>query len=343
MSVQTQQVLLMESGEVVIREQTLPHVGPQDVLVESLCSLLSSGTERIIIKRDFDAGSHWDRWIRYPFPLGYASIGRVIEVGKQVSTSLLGQTVALRVPHASHHVVGTDSCIQIGESVCPSDAVWFALARIGFLAVHSAGTLGDLPIVVVGGGLIAQMVVRWLSIQGATRIAVMTTNRLQAQIARSGGATGVASHTTHSCSPREITRIIGYRPSIIFDCTSDSSVAEWALMTLNDYGRLILVGDTGKPRERRLTEDILLRSLSIVGAHDSCTFGRWTDSTVATHFFSNVQCGRFRLDGLVSHTYAATEAASAYTLLSKSRETRGIILDWARLVDEPTTHVVAPR
>ena len=52
--------------------------------VRTLCSLMSTGTEGIVLRRLFDEDSHWALYAVYPFYPGYAVVGVVEEVGPDI-------------------------------------------------------------------------------------------------------------------------------------------------------------------------------------------------------------------------------------------------------------------
>jgi hypothetical protein len=87
--------------------------------------------------------------------------------------------------------------------------------------------------------------------------------------------------------------------------------------------------DPAFPSDQRLTSDLLVRGLTVVGAHDSQVRDGWTGPRAARLFFSMLQAGRLGVDGLVTHTVAAEDAAAAYRLArTDRRRTLGIAFDW---------------
>ena len=99
--------------QVICEPFTLASPATGEVLVRSICSLMSTGTENIVYNRLFDPGTHWDKWGKYPFYPGYLTIGEVLEVGDDVTSHRPGDRVALRAPHASHHVRLATKCYAV--------------------------------------------------------------------------------------------------------------------------------------------------------------------------------------------------------------------------------------
>ena len=119
-----------ERGVVALEEFDLPDVGPAQVLLRTRYSLMSSGTERIVLHGRFDQGTHWEGYARYPFHPGYSAVGEVVTVGAEVVEVAVGDLVAAAVGHASHHVTNALGCTRVPDGVDPQQATWFALAKV---------------------------------------------------------------------------------------------------------------------------------------------------------------------------------------------------------------------
>lgn len=307
----------------------IPRIEGNTVLVKSDHSLISNGTERIIFERSFSAGSHWDRWVRYPFSPGYATVGKIIAIGSNVTDYKIGDRVAVRSPHASHSCVLDRKCMPIPDEVAPEDAVWFALAKIAFWGVLVASQKNTEIILVVGGGPVAQMVIRWAATFAAGPIAILARDHKHLTVGLSGGATVALLGRTNEYSAERLQRALGKRPQIIVDCTANVDVLPWSLSVIATYGRVVLVGDPGSPNDRRLTSDVLLRGLSIVGVHDRNSYPDWDSKSVSNLFFSKLSSKAVRVEEICTHNIPPELAQDAYGLVSR-RETGvlGMRFDW---------------
>ena len=58
--------------------------GPGQLRVRALTSLVSTGTESFALAGQFDPGTFWADWVRYPFEPGYSLCARVEAVGAGV-------------------------------------------------------------------------------------------------------------------------------------------------------------------------------------------------------------------------------------------------------------------
>jgi 2-desacetyl-2-hydroxyethyl bacteriochlorophyllide A dehydrogenase len=317
--------------QVHLEEFATPAITGAQVAVRSLCSLMSTGTENIVFNRQFEAGSHWDGWVKYPFFPGYATVGEVIEAGPEATSLTKGDRVVLRASHASHHVVPESKCTLIPAGIEPYSAAWFALAKISFMGARAAEyELGD-SVAIIGAGPIGQMSVRWAAAAGAENVVAIDTVAMRLDLARNGGATATIAKPIGE-SLDDLRAIGGGNlPRVVLDGTGNAEVFPHALAAARDFGRVVLLGDTGTPSEQRLTPDLLRRGLTLVGAHDRHARGEWDAKSIYRLFFSLILSGRFRLDGLATHTFTPEDCALAYQTANTRRgETMGIIFDWSR-------------
>ena len=92
------------------------------MIVESSCSLISSGTELKIFRGSFDdaaldvniEGMSEER-MAYPLAYGYSLVGRVVARGSDVSEDFLGKMVFTFSAHATHVIADLGSFDLIGE------------------------------------------------------------------------------------------------------------------------------------------------------------------------------------------------------------------------------------
>ena len=147
--------------EVLLDRFEPAHPKSGEVVIRSVYSLVSSGTERIVYNRKFEDGTGWSKWVKYPFYPGYAIVGEIIECGPDVTKVKVGDRVALRAGHFSVHVLPESWCVPIPDEVSFEDAAWFALAKITFIGARAARySLGD-SVLVIGAGPIGQLSLRW--------------------------------------------------------------------------------------------------------------------------------------------------------------------------------------
>jgi 2-desacetyl-2-hydroxyethyl bacteriochlorophyllide A dehydrogenase len=305
------------------------------VRVRASYSLMSTGTEGIILHGLFDEGTHWAKWVSYPHRPGYSMVGVVEEVGHGVTDFAVGDRVAARVGHASEHVVDEQLCTRVPDDVPLAEASWFGLAKIALVGARAAGyALGD-SVAVIGAGPIGQMSVRWAAAAGVRSVVAVDTVAARLELARAGGATDVVAVPIDDGQEEIIAACGGRRPCVVVDSTGNAAAFAGVLGLVADRGRVVLLGDTGSPASQHLTSDVVIRGLSIVGAHDRHTQAdAGCDGERGLHelFFKLVSTGRFNLAGLNTHTFSPKDAQKAYEVAAQRRgDTMGIVFDWTKL------------
>lgn len=328
-------VVFSEPGRVELEELEPERVGEGSIAVRTLYSLISTGTELTVLNRRFEAGSHWDRWVKYPFRPGYAAVGEVVEVGVGVEGLARGDLVASPERHASSLVAPAYLCTPLPTGIDPAVAAWFALAKIAFMGAQAAAHhLGD-TVAVIGAGPIGQMAVRWANAAGVRAVVAIDSVPSRLEFARRGGATAVITKPAAEAAD-EVRSVVGPAgPDVVIDTTGNAEVLSAALGLVRSHGRVVVLGDTGAPTDQHLTSDLIIRGITVVGAHDihSRSDVGWDgDRAIHSLFFHLVATDRFNLQGLNTHVFDPRDCAEAYRLANDRRgETVGIIFDWGQL------------
>lgn len=325
-------IVFAEKDRVELEEAEPEVMRPGSVRVRTALSLISAGTEGIALHRRFDDGTHWASYVRYPFRPGYAAIGIVQELGEGVDGLAIGDRVAFRSSHASEHVVDAGRCTPIPAEVELDAACWFALAKIAFIGARAAMyTLGD-TVVVVGAGPIGQMSLRWAVAAGARSIIAVDAVSPRLEHARRGGASEVVAAAVGDAREAVVAACRGQLPRVVVDSTGNASAFSEALGLVADFGRVVLLGDTGSPASQHLTSDVVYRGVTIIGAHDSHNRRApgWEDDTSLHElFFELVRTGRFDVRNLTTHHFAPADAKAAYQLATEEPgDSMGVVFDW---------------
>ncbi len=318
-----------------IREEQIPHPDKDNVLIEVTRSLISTGTEMTIFMRNFAPDTHWDNWIKYPFYPGYLVAGIVTEVGPEVKDIKVGDRVASRQSHASHVIKAERDVLKIPEGVTEDDAVWAGLGKIVQVGVRTAAhVLGD-TVVIIGLGLLGQLVVQYVKLMGAGEIIAVDMSEKRLAMAKAHGATATIQSGVAEAKA-EILKITGGRGAdVVYDVTGFPPVFTIALQLARKSGTIVVLGDAGSPGEQRLGPEIITKGLRIVGSHDDIpphyvTDGvRWSGRQIYELFLTYLARKQIVLKDLITHRFKPGDAAKAYELLQKDRmNVMAVMLDW---------------
>nr|BBH88100.1 alcohol dehydrogenase [Thermosporothrix sp. COM3] len=331
-------ILFTGQNQVEIQNAEVAAPGSAQVLVQARKSLISTGTETICLSRNFEADSHWDRWVRYPFAPGYSLVGTVVEVGKQVSWVRPGQRVALRQPHQQYMLAEASNLYLVPDGISDEEATWFGLANIVQNGVRRASQVLGESVVVIGLGLLGQLVVQYMRLLGARHIIAIDMAEARLTMAKAHGATTTLAMDAANAREAVLELTEGRGADVVYDVTGVAAVFEAAQGLLCRFGRLVLLGDTGMPSRQHLTGAVITRGLQIIGAHDtnppalSTDHAYWDHQQMARLFFTYVQRGDMRVADLITHRYTPSQAPEAYALLLQKRESAmGVIFDWTSL------------
>lgn len=156
--------------QVEVREERLPELGTDEVLVETHCSAISAGTEMLVYQGHFPRELETDSVIsslrgslEYPLPYGYACVGKIVETGTQVNESLHDHLVFAFQPHASHFIANLDSLFFIPNSLAPETACFLPNMETAVNLVQDAAPMFGESVLVLGQGVVGLLTASLLS------------------------------------------------------------------------------------------------------------------------------------------------------------------------------------
>jgi 2-desacetyl-2-hydroxyethyl bacteriochlorophyllide A dehydrogenase len=164
-------VVFGKPGQITVEDFDLCPCGPEDVVVRSLYTTVSSGTELRGLMNEHE-----------PFIPGYAVIGEIVEVGEKVKAYQTGDLVSSRnCPrfvqginspcggHASFHVIpatGEDRPVLLPPGAKPLDYIVSEIGSITLRGVEAAQPEPGETVIVVGQGMIGALSAAWFHGRG---------------------------------------------------------------------------------------------------------------------------------------------------------------------------------
>jgi threonine dehydrogenase-like Zn-dependent dehydrogenase len=173
-----------------IRPVTLPSPGPDEVMVRTLRSGISRGTETLVFRGGVPPGQY--AAMRAPFQegdfpapvkYGYLSVGAV----EQGPEELCGRTVFCLYPHQSAYVVPAGAVTIVPDDVPPARAVLAGTVETAVNALWDAGPLVGDRVAVVGAGMVGCCVARLLSRFPALQVMLVDVDPGRAEVAAALG------------------------------------------------------------------------------------------------------------------------------------------------------------
>lgn len=262
-----------KDGSIDIIDAPTPKVSPGKLLINTKASLISLGTERMLI--EFGKASYinkirqqpdkakivWDKVktdgllttldavrskLNHPIPLGYSNVGIVESVGYGVLNFKPGDRVVSNGAHADVVLVPENLCAKIPDAVDDETATFTVLASIGLQGIRLINpSLGEL-VVVIGVGLIGLLTIQVLQANGC-RVLALDIDAKKLEIAKILGA-----HTCQvTCDEDAINAVniyssgVGADAVIITASTQSSDPVSQAAKMSRKRGRIVLVGVTG--------------------------------------------------------------------------------------------------
>ncbi|GIX07139.1 MAG: hypothetical protein KatS3mg115_1542 [Candidatus Poribacteria bacterium] len=250
------------------REEFDPTPGPEEVLIQTEYTYISTGTELANYTgqepKVFQPGS----WCAYPWRSGYANVGIVREVGSRVQRVSVGDRVFSYGNHASWVKYNTNRLIiRVPEGLDPGLAAASRMAGVAVTGPILAEIRSYPWTVVFGLGMVGNLAAQAFQLYGCRVIGVDPVERRR-QVAQSCGVERVVGGTQQEVAEtiREITR--GRMGEITVDAVGHSAVVMEALRVTAQFGQLILLGSPRVAVEGNLTEllsDVHLRNITVRG------------------------------------------------------------------------------
>jgi 2-desacetyl-2-hydroxyethyl bacteriochlorophyllide A dehydrogenase len=155
------QLWFVGEQQVAVREQTLPAPAAGELLVETICSSVSAGTELLVYRGQIPQHMSLDasraslqHAPTYPLQYGYASVGRIIRIGAGLATEWQDKLVFAFQPHASHFITSASSVIPLPEGIDAHDAVFLANMETAVNLVQDGSPALGERVVVLGQGIV---------------------------------------------------------------------------------------------------------------------------------------------------------------------------------------------
>ena len=129
------------------------------MLIETVCSAISPGTEMLVYRGQFPkdlADSHdaLSSQLKYPLAYGYACVGKVVKISKEMRHRWLGRLVFAFQPHTSHFIATPDELLSLPEGISPETACFLPNMETAVNFVQDASPILGERVLVFGQGIV---------------------------------------------------------------------------------------------------------------------------------------------------------------------------------------------
>ena len=285
----------LNTGKQRIDNVPTPNINKNQVLIQTSCSLISSGTEGMLIsfgksnyikkakqqpdkvkdvinKISSDGILETVQAVRSklekPIPLGYSNVGKVVKVGSAVKNIKVGDRVASNGPHAEMVAVNQNLCILVPENVKDEEATFTVITSIALQGIRLAKPDFGETFIVSGLGLIGLLTCKLLLSQGCNVFGI-DPDQERCNLAKSFGVKclKIGEGIDQVSWSLNLTKNIGVDGAIITASTKSIEPINLAAKACRKKGRVILVGSS----PINLTRDIFYeKELSF---QVSCSYG----------------------------------------------------------------------
>jgi len=314
--------------QVELREESLPVLGADDVLVETICSAISAGTEMLVYRGEFphlkDTHDNLSSDLNYPLAYGYACVGRITETGKEVDKSLLDKIVFGFQPHTSAFICHPSALIFAPDSF-PAEACSFLpnMETAVNLVQDAAPILGE-RVLVLGQGVIGLLVASLLKEFPLKMLVTSDRYELRRNTSRAIGVNDAFDPELVNTSSQTTTK---HQPAYAqsFDLTFELSGSPFALndaIALTTFsGRVVIGSWYGEKRAEidlggafhRSRIKLISSQVSTIAPELS---GRWDKPRRFRVAFEALK--RIQPQKWITHRFPIEDAAQAYELLDEN-------------------------
>lgn len=328
--------------QVEIRHEEVAPPGPGEVLVESVVSLVSAGTEMLVYRGETASEEEYalDRPGRagaFPFPVkyGYQVVGRVAAAGPGAPLAE-GQLVFARHPHQDVFTIpavpvgGQDYVFPVPAGHSAEQAVFSNLMGVAVVAMLDSPVRVGENVAVSGLGIVGRFIAE-LCRRTARRLILIEPMAGRRALAADIGAEAVVAPADAAAAIGDLTE--GRGADMHFEVSGAPAALQAALATTAKEGRVTVVSNYGlRHADLVLSPDFHFRRLHIVssqavGAPPQLA-PRW-DRRRRVRTAMDLLAGR-DMSALALRRVPLREAPAAYGALDRGDDgVLGVLLDYA--------------
>jgi 2-desacetyl-2-hydroxyethyl bacteriochlorophyllide A dehydrogenase len=314
-----------------IREKNLPAPSGREVLVKTLFSAISPGSELLVYRGLCPDDLPLDEMIPslkgrpgFPTKYGYSVVGRVISCAKNVSPEWEGRLVFCFHPHESHFLVDPQELHPLPNDVLPEEALFLPNLETAVNFMMDGRPMIGEQVIIFGQGIVGLFTTTLLAEYPLTRLITLDLEPLRRRFSLMAGAdtslnpaeTGAIAMLAEQLKSSEDRE----GADLIYELSGSPEALEQALVVAGFSSRIVIGSWYGKKaahlnlggRFHRSRIRLISSQVSSIGPELT---GRWTKSRrleLVWSLLRKVDPVRF-----VTHRYPFYQAHEAYTCLDQ--------------------------
>lgn len=243
-------LLFTSPQNVNIVEENLAAIGPYQLLIKTIYSAISAGTELLVFRGLVPENMVLDESIEslsgsfsYPFKYGYTCVGKVVEVGREINKAWLDKTVFSFHPHEDYFLAAEKELFILPENIKLLQALFLPNMEtaVNFL-LDGRPNIGQV-VCVFGQGVVGLLTTKLLKNFPLAKL--YTFDPLQSRRALSKSLGADQSFNPQKTAIEEIKKIINKEtsnaPDLLFELSGNPDALNDAIK-LAGFSASIIVG-----------------------------------------------------------------------------------------------------
>ncbi len=191
----TTQLWFTAPKQIELRKVSLPAPTANQVLVRTLYSAISAGTELLAYRGQLPADLALDSTLEslqqhtsYPMQYGYACVGEIVKVGSGLDAEWAGRQVFSFQPHASHFLTDTQNLQLVPDDIPARAAAFLPNTETAVNLVHDGAPVMGERVVVLGQGVVGLLLTALLAKHPLAELIVVEGRAERQALAKQLGA-----------------------------------------------------------------------------------------------------------------------------------------------------------
>ncbi len=315
--------------QVAILDEDIPPLRERSLRIQSLCSAISPGTERLVYRGEFPSDIPIDETLsalhgrfEYPFRYGYAVVGTVIETGKGVDAIWKDRVVFAFHPHASIITATIDEVLEVPADISPDEAVFLPNIETALNLVMDGRPMIGEEVVLFGQGVVGLLTTFLLAQHPLQRLITLDGYAMRREVSLRFGAQ-LSLPAQASERQKVLKELLPNGADLVYELSGSPEALESAIEICGFAGRVVVGSWYGSKRAdlylggRFHRQRITLLS-SQVSSINPMLSGRWDKKRRLQLAWEMLR--KIKPAQLITHRFPFAEATHAYQVLDGQPE-----------------------